>query len=172
MKIYTNTFDLAQPTTKKFWVAPNSDCKIGVKLVKNGEPTEYDFTLKYGGTELSADEGKIDGFTTYTVNSGATGSREYTIEVEGQTEKLTIVQITTDSTVFDIDLQAPAGTATQEWVENYVSAETSAFVTGDGYGQAPKLSAMTSVYETDWATLSSTADENTMYVVLPDPVTP
>ena len=116
MKIYTNTFDLAQPTAKKFWVAPNSDCKIGVKLVKNGEPTEYDFTLKYGDTELSADEDKIDGFTTYTVNSGATGSREYTIEVEGLTEKLTIVQITTDSTVFDIDLQAPAGTATQEWV--------------------------------------------------------
>lgn len=104
MKIYTNTFDLAQPTPKKFWVAPFSDCKIGVKLTKDGEATADEFTLKIGDTELSADEGTVDGFTTFTINSGATGSKEYTIEIEGQTEVLKLVQIVTDSTVFDIDL--------------------------------------------------------------------
>ena len=29
-----------------------------------------------------------------------------------------------------------------------------------------------SVYETEWETLSADADENTFYVVIPDPVTP
>ena len=99
----------------------------------------------------------------------------------------------------DIELEGSGG-VTEQWVEDYVSAQTSAFVTntelgtvleaypttssmntaistatsdkvtGSSVGQAPAILSATSVYASDWATLSSTADENTMYVVLPDPV--
>ena len=36
-------------------------------------------------------------------------------------------------------------------------------------GTAPIIYAMTTVYQTDWADISADADENTFYVVLPDP---
>lgn len=51
-----------------------------------------------------------------------------------------------------------------------ISNATSNKVTGSSVGQAPVLSAMSSVYESAWATLSANADANTFYVVLPDPV--
>ena len=62
----------------------------------------------------------------------------------------------------------PTDMATTEYVDNAVSGK----VSGSSVGQAPAILSATSVYASDWATLSSTADENTMYVVLPDPVLP
>lgn len=212
MKIYTQVIDIALQSPKRFWVAPYSDFKIGVKIVRKGTPVANEFTVKQGSTTLTADETKVDGFTTYTIKSGSTGSVEYAVEVAGVAEKQKITQIVTDSTVFEIDAEGAAG-VTEQWVQEYVSTQTSAFVdetelgtvleaypttsdmtsaisdattdmatqtwvggqisglvSGDGYGQAPKLSSMTAVYETDWATLSANADANTFYVVLPDPV--
>lgn len=131
MKIYTQTFDVAKQSPKRFWVAPYSDFKIGVKIVKNGTPIANEFTVKQGSTTLTADETKVDGFTTYTLKSGATGSVEYVVEVAGVAEKQKITQIVTDSTVFDIDAEGSAG-VTEQWVEDYVSAQTSAFVTNLG----------------------------------------
>lgn len=202
MKIYTQVIDIALQSPKRFWVAPYSDFKIGVKIVKNGTPVANEFTVKQGSTTLTADETTIDGFTTYTLKSGATGYVEYVVEVAGVAEKQKITQIVTDSTVFDVGGEGGSGGVTEEWVQEYVSAETSAFVTdtelgtvleaypttsemnsaistatssfvtGAGYGQAPAILSATSVYASAWATLSSTANENTMYVVLPDPPAP
>lgn len=62
----------------------------------------------------------------------------------------------------------PTDMATTEYVDNAVSGK----VSGSSVGQAPAILSATSVYASDWTTLSSTADENTMYVVLPDPVLP
>ena len=62
----------------------------------------------------------------------------------------------------------PTDMVTTEYVDNAVSGK----VSGSSVGQAPAILSATSVYASDWATLSSTADENTMYVVLPDPVFP
>lgn len=42
-------------------------------------------------------------------------------------------------------------------------------VTGGAVGLAPVVSSAIAVYETDWASMSSSADANTLYVVLPDP---
>ena len=128
MKIYTQTYDLTKARPQRFWVTPFSDFKIGIKLLSKGELANKDFTVKAGSVEITPDEDKIDGFTIFTIKSGNTGFVDYTIEVAGIAEKLKLTQIVTDSTVFDIDVQAPAGTATQEWVETYVTAETSAFI--------------------------------------------
>lgn len=67
------------------------------------------------------------------------------------------------------ELEAPYATSTA------VSALTAANskVTGGAEtgttGTPAAVNAVKSVYETDWATLSATADANTFYVVLPDP---
>lgn len=205
MKIYTQTFDVAKQSPKRFWVAPYSDFKIGVKIVKNGTPIANEFTVKKNGVALEADEYKVDGFTTFTLQSAGTGNVEYAIEVSGVGETMKLVQIITDSTVFEVGGEGgsvPPGVATQDWVREYVTEETSSFttqddvsqaistatndmatqtwvgsqtsglVTGLGYSEAPKVSNVMAIYATDWGTISSNADANTFYVVLPDPPAP
>lgn len=282
MKIYTQEIDIALQSPKRFWVAPFSDFKIGVKIVKNGTPVDNEFAVYNGDTELIPDDDLTNGFTTFTLKSNDTGSVEYKVVVDGVGETIKITQITTDSTVFEVGGSGggdvPADVATKTWVQNYVDVETSAFidetalapyattsavesaistattdmatqtwvgqqgylsqndlssyattsameayvstatssfitsaalepyatasdiastyatktelsdyattsamtsaisaatsdkVTGGRVGSAPALSSAIAVYETDWATLSATADTNTFYVVLPDPV--
>ena len=126
MKIYTNTFDLSRPAPHRFWVPPYSDFKIGVKLVNAGAEVENDFTVSAGTTELIADETKIDGFTIYTLNSTDTGFIEYTITIDGLLQKLKLVQIVSDSTVFDIDERG--GDMSQYATKNWVESEISGFV--------------------------------------------
>ena len=155
MKIYTQTYDLTKASPQRFWVTPFSDFKIGIKLLSKGELANKDFTVKAGAVELTPDEDKIDGFTIFTIKSGNTGFVDYTIEVAGIAEKLKLTQIVTDSTVFDIDVQAPAGTATQEWVENYVTAETSTFIDETALAPYAKTSDIASTYATTSAMTSS-----------------
>jgi len=125
MRIYTNVFDLARICPRRFWVAPYSDFKIGVKITEKGAPSAKDFVVKAGPTELIPDDDKVDGFTTYAVKSAGAGSVEYAIEVEGMPEKLKLVQITTDSTVFEVGGSGggdvPADVATKTWVESQIS---------------------------------------------------
>ena len=80
--------------------------------------------MKSGSIELTPDKDKIDNFTLYTIKSNDTGFVEYTIEVEGVAEKLKLMQIVTDSTVFEIDASSgdvPADVATQTWVNSQIS---------------------------------------------------
>lgn len=124
MKIYTQIFDIALQSPKRFWVAPYSDFKIGVKIVKNGTPVENEFVVKQGDTTLTADEDKVDGFTTYTLKSNDTGSVEYKVVVEDVNESFKLTQIVTDSTVFEVGAgggDVPADVATQSWVESQIS---------------------------------------------------
>lgn len=99
MKIYTQTFDLAMPSPKKFIVAPYSDFAIGIKIVNNGQPVDSDFTVANDDGELTAESDKVAGFTIYNVSSGETNEVKYTITCNGQTFGLT--QVVTNSTVFE-----------------------------------------------------------------------
>ena len=153
MKIYTQTYDLAKASPHRFWVAPFSEFKIGIKILEKDQISDKNFTVKTGSIELTPDKDKIDNFTLYTIKSNDTGFVEYTIEVEGVAEKLKLMQIVTDSTVFEIDASGGGVVG---------GAETGTT------GTPAVVNAMKSVYDTDWATLSATADANTLYVVLPD----
>lgn len=158
MKVFTQTFDIAFQSPKRFWVAPHSDFKIGVKIVKNGTPVENEFSVFNGDTELTPDEDLVNGFTTFTLKSNDTGSVEYKVVVDGVGETLKITQIVTDSTVFEMDASGggvPADVATQGWVENYVSAQTSAFIDEtalSSYATTSAVEAAISTATTDMAT--------------------
>ena len=162
MKIYTQEIDIALQSPKRFWVAPFSDFKIGVKIVKNGVPVENQFNVFNGDVELTPDHGLTNGFTTFTIKSNETGSVEYKVVVAGVGETFKITQIVTDSTVFEIDASGggvPSDVATQSWVEDYVTAETSAFIDETALAPYAKTSDIASTYATkvelsDYATTS------------------
>ena len=99
MKIYTQTFDLAKPSPKKFWVAPYSDFAIGIKIENNGTPVEAEFTVAANDVEVTAEADTVGGFKIYNVASTETGAVKYTITCGSQVFELT--QIATDSTVFE-----------------------------------------------------------------------
>lgn len=183
MKVYTQTYSLTTPSEGRFWTTQYSDIAVGLKVADALSAT---LTLKdSSGNTLTPEDNKVNGFTIWRMTTQGTGSETYTLSLNSSDIKFKLVRIVTDSTVFETDAVGEAG-VTEQWVENYVSSETSAFVTdsamnaaistatsnkvtGTGVGQAPAILSATSVYAYAWATLSSTADENTMYVVLPDP---
>lgn len=163
MKIYTQTYDLSKASPHRFWVAPYSEFKIGIKLLEKDEISDKDFTLKAGSTEFTPDPDKIDNFTLFTIKSNDTGFVEYTIEVEGVAEKLKLMQIVTDSTVFEIDASGgdvPADVATQSWVNSQISDfitedALTAYATKDeltGYVENGDLTAYYTKSETSSAT--------------------
>lgn len=100
MKIYTQKFDLARPTVKKFWVAPYSDFAIGIQVVSNGVPVNDEVTVTpEGGTALTAETDKVNGYSIYIVSSTDTGETKYTVACKGQ--KFTLKQFASDSTVYE-----------------------------------------------------------------------
>lgn len=107
MKIYTNTFDLRQPTEKKFWVAPYSDFKIGIRVLGyNGTEMSYppnDIELYKDGNKLTVDSN--DGNMAYwKIKSEDTGEVEYTVKAKRNNKvvgELKLIQSVTDSTVYE-----------------------------------------------------------------------
>ena len=163
MKIYTQTYDLAKASPHRFWVAPFSEFKIGIKILEKDQISDKNFTVKAGSIELTPDKDKIDNFTLYTIKSNDTGFVEYTIEVEGVAEKLKLMQIVTDSTVFEIDANSgdvPADVATQTWVNSQISD----FVDEDALTAYATKDELTGYAEKTDLTAYATKTELTNYV--------
>ena len=108
MKIYTNTFDLRQPSEKKFWVAPHSDFKIGISVLGyNGTdipyPANKNIELYKDGVKLTLDS--YDGNMAYwKIKSEDTGEVTYTVKAKKNSKvvgELKLIQVVTDSTVFE-----------------------------------------------------------------------
>lgn len=157
MKFYTLEYNANLPTKQQVNIPTNTDYRIGVKVTKNGQVLDIDPSeITLGGK--AADATKTNGYVTFTMASG--DSAKY------------------DSNVVALEMEDGFKATFSLNINVYKSQQgdiggsASDKVTGTGVGQAPVLSAMASVYESDWVTLSATADANTFYVVLPDPVTP
>ena len=88
MKFYTLTYDANLPTKQQVNIPTNTDYKIGVKVVKNGELLDLDPTDVTLGT-LSADVDKTNGYVTFTKAAGDEAS--YT------QKKLAIVHVPNES---------------------------------------------------------------------------
>lgn len=97
MKIYTNEIDLAKPILKKFYTAPCSDYKFGVKIVQG---TNY--VIELDGVELESD-GETGGYATYKMTSPKEQGTELFKIICENGQVVYIKHVTTDSTVFDVD---------------------------------------------------------------------
>jgi hypothetical protein len=118
MKIYTNTFDLRQPSEKKFWVAPHSDFKIGIKVIG---AMGTDNNVASSGIELYKDGEKLtvdstgNGMAYWKIKSEDTGEVEYTVKAKmaAQASKyvgqFTLTQVVTDSTVYEQESDSTGG---------------------------------------------------------------
>ena len=157
MKIYTQTYDIAQPTEQRFWTPPYSDFKIGLKVTNKGEEVQGALSLKAGDAALSAEETEIDGFTIFPTSSAGAGSTVYTLSVEGVPETLKLMQVTTGSTVFEIDEKGSGGGGT---VDAYTKAETDALlsVKADNVKQLP--ADLTSWVTDGWTEYVSTGEDD------------
>lgn len=169
MKIFTQKYDLAYPSNARFWVAPNSDFKIGLKILNKGEEYTGNFALKSGSTTFTADASKTAGFTTYTIKSLGTGAVTYEIDVPGAQQKFTLMQIVTDSTVFEVGAlsgggDVPADIATQTWVNSQISD----FITEDDLTGYATKDDLTSKADVSSLTAYATTDDLTAYATKTD----
>lgn len=69
MKFYTLTFNANLPTKNQLNIPTNTDYKIGVKVVRNGELLDLDPADVTLGS-LSADADKTNGYVTFTAAAG------------------------------------------------------------------------------------------------------
>ena len=115
MKIYTNEIDLARPILKKFYTAPCSDYKFGVKIVQG-----KNYVIELNGVKLKSD-GETGGYDTYKMTSpNEQGVELFKIICEnGQIAY--IKHVTTDSTVFDVDEEIPTKTSQLENDSDFAS---------------------------------------------------
>ena len=116
MKIYTFELNLNEPVDKAFWVAPQSDYKIGVKVLENGNTVSASSVKLYdGSSEVVADGNLTNNFKTFTKKSGNEGVKVYDVKVNGVV-KFKIKETTSNSTVYDVDAQGsytlPVATST------------------------------------------------------------
>ena len=84
MKVYVNKFDLALPSVKQITTPSYSDFGLAIKVLRNGDEFEAEFTLENNGQTITPEENKIDGYTIYILNSGAPGSTVYKVKCGDQ----------------------------------------------------------------------------------------
>ena len=171
MKVYSVQFDSARPAPARFWVPQNSIFKIALKVYRNG--TELDgVTLTAGGTALEADEDKYFGWKTWTIQSQAPGSVKYKVGASGTSVQFDLVQVNTDSSVFELDATGgsiPADVATQTYVQEYVATNSEGFVQGKTSTQgldAPTTVESINQEDYDYPANNDMPDPATLYVVV------
>ena len=123
MKIYTNEIDLARPILKKFYTAPCSDYKFGVKIVQG-----MNYVIELNGVKLESD-GETGGYATYKMTSPKEqGTELFKIRCENG-QIVYIKHVTTDSTVFDVDegnggsVEVPTKTSQLENDSGFITVE-------------------------------------------------
>lgn len=133
MKLYTITYDCNTPTVQRLNIPTNTDYKVGVKIVKDGEVLDIDpEDMTLGAT--SADADKLNGYVTFTKSTGAEANYwqgVLTIDADDLKTTFKLIINVYNSQMGDIG-GAGGGGVTEQWVQDYVSAETSAFVTNLG----------------------------------------
>ena len=124
MRIYSQVFDAVAPTPNRFWVPPYSDFGIGIKILGKDGQALSGVTLSADGEALSAEADKIDGFTIFNTASQGQGAKVYTAKAADLGTPFRLVQVVTDSTVFDKGGSGGSG----EPVDAYTKAETDALL--------------------------------------------
>ena len=123
MKIYANEIDLARPILKKFYTAPCSDYKFGVKIVQG-----KNYVIELNGVKLESD-GETGGYATYKMTSPKEQGVELFKIICENGQVAYIKHVTTDSTVFDVDegeggsVEVPTKTSQLENDSGFITVE-------------------------------------------------
>lgn len=73
MKIYTAEYDFNRPTTKSITVPTNTEYKIGIAAVKDGntlELTQENVTIDFGNNKVLQPSGTYNGYVTFNYTQG------------------------------------------------------------------------------------------------------
>ena len=130
-----------------------------------GYATKDDLTSKADVSSLTA-YATTDDLTAYATKTDLTSKADVS----------SLADYAEASALNDVALSVEGAlTAIADINENQIPVINSTLgmcVTHQPYGEAPEVLQITTAYESEWETLSADADESTMYVILPDPVTP
>lgn len=107
MKQYNINFEASKPTQQTFYVPPYSQFQMGVRVDKFGVK-QSDISVLKGSTLLSS-SGTYNDFYVYDVNSGAPGAVAYTVKMLSSEQPFNILQVVTDSTVYDRNVGGGGG---------------------------------------------------------------
>ena len=107
MKQYNINFEATKPTQQTFYVPPYSQFQMGVRVDKLGVK-QSDISVLKGSTLLSS-SGTYNDFYVYDVNSGAPGAVAYTVKMLSSEQPFNILQVVTDSTVYDRNVGGGGG---------------------------------------------------------------
>lgn len=99
MKVYTNKFDLALPNVRQITTPSYSDFGLAIKILRNGDEVEAEFTLENNGQTITPEDNKIDGYTIYILNSGAQGATVYKVKCGDQS--FDMICISKDESAFE-----------------------------------------------------------------------
>ena len=124
MKIYTLDFDCNQPTAQQVNVPTNTYYKLGIKVKRNGayqnlKPAEV--TL---GT-LSADEGDVNGYTTFTLSAGDDASyTQEIIDIQHAQDSASLFQVTHNDTGAQITHPPISAAVPSDFVGKTITPQT------------------------------------------------
>ena len=117
-----------------------------------------------------------DSISAFTMNSSPFWNMDYNADaIDFGNTRTTIIANASDvaTTAPNLKYIVPDALYSQWKASSQWSQQASRIVphstTGKGVGNAPYTAYIAAVYESDWETLSATADANTLYTVLPDP---
>lgn len=118
MQIYSNVFSLNKPTKNTFYVGPNSDFGIAIKVLSNDVP----LTGAIACGDLTAESDKIDGYTVFMATS-TRESKVYQIScAEAPGRSFQLQQTVTTSPVFTKNVGGGGGGDMSNY---YTKSETS-----------------------------------------------
>lgn len=175
MKIYTNTFDLRQPSEKKFWVSPHSDFKIGIKVIGSmgidNNITATAIDLYKDDVKLTVDSTSND-MAYWKIKSEDTGEVTYTVKVKMSAQdsnylgQFTLTQVVTNSTVFE---QESNSTGDVNLDNYYTKSEINEALEdkqdkGDYVINDGNVSKIKTISQSDYDSLL-TKEENTLYII-------
>lgn len=137
--------------------------KPDVLTPSSSEITELDSTV----SALSESFGELD--STVSALALSVGDVDAKVdELDSTVSALSESFGELDSTVSGL-VDSLSSYATTDEMESAISSATENMVTGGAVGLAPVVSSAVAVYASVWTSMSSSADANTLYVVLSDP---
>ena len=158
MQIYSNTFSFNKPTKSTFYVGPNSDFGIAIKVLSNDVPLTGDIACG----DLTAEADKIDGFTVFKTTSDR-DSKMYVVScAQAPGRSFQLQQTVTTSPVFSKDSGGGGGGDLSEYYKKSETSSATQLNTAFGTVNSDLSDASLSIATLDTAVQANTGNIGTI----------